>query len=97
LACNLVYGVSDQREETGRCGIMSFEINVPVFVNTEFNYFCEGCKMCELIAETNCLYETDGIFEKYHTLSCKHYKTCKTLMHNLRNAQMKGNKNEKQI
>lgn len=61
-----------------------FKFELPIYVNTRFNYFCENCGMSELRIETNLINANDEPFIKTYMLTCEHYQTCKTLMHNLR-------------
>ena len=64
-----------------------YKIETPVFLNTTFNYFCDGCEMCEPIIKKETLY-VDSFIEceekRVYILTCKNYGTCKGLMHNLR-------------
>ena len=64
------------------------KIETPVFIDVTFNYFCNDCMQCELEAKTERLYDMDGnVYATVHSLTCEHYQTCKTLMHNLRYMQ----------
>ena len=70
---------------------MSYIIETPVYINTQFNYFCDHCQMCELTlkTETNTFKYDDvkEIKQVSYTITCKHFEVCKKLMHNLRYTQ----------
>lgn len=67
-----------------------YEIKTPFYINTNFNYFCEGCGMLEPKLITEKLYQANGDLDAVvtsATLTCEHYNMCRTLMHNLRYVQ----------
>ena len=67
---------------------MIYKFDSPFFVNTKFNYFCEGCKQEELEIETEAIntgYSPDDYpARKAYTLTCSKYELCKKLVQRLR-------------
>ena len=67
---------------------MSYIIETPVYINTEFIGLCDHCRLCEIVLNTekNTFKCTDGrvIEHVCHTLTCKHYDMCQQLADNLR-------------
>lgn len=61
-----------------------FEIKTPVYINTTFNHFCDGCEESDLVLNNGTMYEWEKPLHNYYILTCKNYETCKRLMHYLR-------------
>lgn len=64
-----------------------YKIDSPVYINTQFNYFCDSCEKAELELETNELCANGEAYTKSYNLTCKNYAQCKMLMHNLQYKQ----------
>ena len=73
---------------------MTHTIETPVYINTRFNYFCDGCEESELTLENNKFYANDEMYNNYYVLTCEHYETCKRVMHQLRNMRNKDNETD---
>ena len=63
---------------------MTYRCDTPFYIDTRFNYFCEGCKQEELEIETERFNVNGEVFVTTHTLTCKNYDHCKKLVHRLR-------------
>lgn len=70
---------------------MTYRFDAPFYINTRFNYFCEGCKQAELEIETEKCYSYDDVLQTSYTLTCNHYDHCKKLVHRLRYEKEKNN------